>query len=54
MQTTAHNAALIDLVGVLLRANGEGALWQALANEGITDAYMQSMNQAMKVLGPKG
>lgn len=55
MQTTTNTkTALIEIVGVLLRANTEGGLWQALANEGITDAYMQSMTEALKALGPDG
>ena len=53
MQTTAMTA-LIDLTGVLLRANAEGGLWLALNNEGITDAYMQSVTEALKVLGQQG
>ncbi|MBP0639964.1 hypothetical protein [Cupriavidus sp. AcVe19-6a] len=31
--------ALPDLVGVLMRADKEGGLWQALFNEGIGDAF---------------
>lgn len=53
MQTTQKDA-LIDIIGVLLRANTEGGLWRALDNEGITDAYMLSMTGALMALGPDG
>lgn len=46
--------ALPDLVGVLLRADKEGALWQALYDEGITDAYDESLSEAVKALGREG
>jgi hypothetical protein len=42
------------LVGVLLRADNEGALWQALHNEGITDAYDVALSEAVKALGDDG
>lgn len=46
--------ALPDLVGVLLRADKEGSLWQALYNEGITDAYDEALSRAVKALGEEG
>jgi hypothetical protein len=46
--------ALPSLVGVLLRADKEGALWQALYNEGITDAYDAALSEAVKALGDEG
>lgn len=42
------------MVGVLLRANKEGTLWQALYNEGITDAYDEVLSEAVKALGDDG
>lgn len=46
--------ALPDLVGVLMRANKEGALWQALYNEGITDSYDAALSCAVRALGEEG
>jgi hypothetical protein len=46
---TTALTALLDLVGVLLRADGV-ALSDALATEGITDAYDQAMREAVKAL----
>jgi len=46
--------ALPDIVGVLLRADKEGALWQALYNEGITDAFDAALSGAVKALGDDG
>lgn len=46
--------ALPSLVGVLLRADKEGALWQALYNEAITDAYDAALSDAVKALGDEG
>jgi hypothetical protein len=46
--------ALPDLVGVLLRADKEGALWQALCNAGITDKYDGALSDAVKALGDVG
>jgi hypothetical protein len=46
--------ALPDLVGVLLRADKEGALWQALSNEGITGKYDEALSCAVKALGDVG
>ncbi|WP_205804567.1 hypothetical protein [Burkholderia sp. Ac-20365] len=46
--------ALPDLVGILLRADKEGALWQALYNEGITDSYDVALANAVKALGDAG
>lgn len=46
--------ALPDLVGVLMRADKEGGLWQALYNEGITDAYDAAMKSALEALGDVG
>jgi hypothetical protein len=46
--------ALPTLVGVLLRADKEGALWHALYNEGITDAYDDALSEAVKALGDEG
>lgn len=46
--------ALPDLVGVLMRADKEGALWQALFNEGITDAYDAALKDAVEALGETG
>ncbi|KAF7962628.1 hypothetical protein AWV80_19410 [Cupriavidus sp. UYMU48A] len=46
--------ALPDLVGVLMRADKEGALWQALYNEGITDAYDAALKDAVEALGQTG
>ncbi|MFP3637679.1 hypothetical protein [Paraburkholderia sp. SIMBA_054] len=47
-------SALAELVGVLLRADKQGGIWQALYNEGITDAYDQALDTALRVLGPVG
>ena len=47
-------AALSDLVGVLLRADKEGGIWQALYNEGITDSYDQALEGALRALGNRG
>ncbi|MYM92418.1 hypothetical protein [Duganella vulcania] len=49
-----NNAALLDLVGVLLRADREEALSDVLHNEGIGDAYAQAMVEALKALGRDG
>lgn len=46
--------ALPDLVGVLMRADKEGGLWQALCNEGITDSYDAALASAVKALGEAG
>ncbi|MGF6604022.1 hypothetical protein P3T23_008777 [Paraburkholderia sp. GAS448] len=46
--------ALPDIVGVLMRADKEGALWQALCNEGITDSYDAALASAVKALGEAG
>ncbi|WP_425953220.1 hypothetical protein [Ralstonia pseudosolanacearum] len=46
--------ALPGLVGVLLRADKDGGLWQALYNEGITDAYDGALSDAVKALGEDG
>lgn len=51
---TTPKAALIDLIGVLLRANTEGGLWLALSNEGITDAYTQSVTSGLQTIGTNG
>lgn len=42
------------LVGVLLRADKEGGLWQALFNEDVTDEYNVALAQALKALGKAG
>jgi hypothetical protein len=46
--------ALPDLVGVLMRADKDGGLWQALYNEAITDAYDAALKSALKALGDAG
>lgn len=46
--------ALIDLLGVLLRANAENGVWQAMHNEGICDAYMAAVEQGIDVLKEHG
>ncbi|CAE6795605.1 hypothetical protein R70006_05058 [Paraburkholderia domus] len=46
--------ALPALIGVLLRADKEGGIWQALYNEGITDAYNEALSEAVKALGEEG
>lgn len=46
--------ALPDLIGVLMRADKEGALWQALFNEGITDSYDVALAGAVSALGEDG
>ena len=46
--------ALPDLVGVLLRADKEGALSTALYNEGISDAYDVALAKAVSALGDEG
>ena len=46
--------ALPDLVGVLMRADKEGGLWQALFNGGITDAYDAALKSALEALGEAG
>ncbi|MBB5546585.1 hypothetical protein [Paraburkholderia fungorum] len=46
--------ALPDLVGVLLRADKEGGLWQALYNEGITDSYDAALAASLNALGDDG
>jgi len=51
---TPQGVALSDLVGVLLRANAEGAVDAVLANEGISDAFEQAMEGAAHALGPEG
>jgi len=48
---TGVQAALSTLLGVLLRADQQGGLWQALFNEGITDAYDPALDAALSVLG---
>lgn len=49
-----HSVALLDLVGVLLRADQTNALSDALHNEGIGDAYAQAMVAGLKLLGDEG
>lgn len=46
--------ALPDLVGVLMRADKEGGIWQALYNEGITDAYDAALKSALEAIGEAG
>lgn len=48
----AH-AALLDLVGVLLRADADNALSQVLHTEGIQDAFNQALAQARAELEAK-
>ncbi|WP_321935353.1 hypothetical protein [Paraburkholderia sp. J8-2] len=45
---------LPSLIGVLLRADEQGSLWQALSNEGITDSYEAALSDAVKALGEEG
>lgn len=46
--------ALPDLIGVLLRADKEDAISNALHNEGITDAYDVALADAVSALGDDG
>ena len=46
--------ALPDLVGVLLRADSDGALREVLHQEGITDAFDAAVTQAVRALGEAG
>ena len=46
--------ALPDLVGVLLRADSNGAVREGLLQEGITDAFDAAMTQAVRALGEAG
>jgi hypothetical protein len=53
-EVSGLRASLADIVGVLLRADKEGALWQALSNEGITGKYDGALSCAVKALGDVG
>ncbi|CAB3753991.1 hypothetical protein [Paraburkholderia humisilvae] len=46
--------ALPGLVGVLMRADKESALWQAISKEGIADSYAIALSEAVIALGDSG
>lgn len=48
---TTTESALIELLGVLLKANRNGKLMRALDDEGLSDAYIMSVKDSLKSLG---
>lgn len=48
---TKTETALVDLLGVLLKANANGEIMRALEAEGLAGAYMLSVKDSLKSLG---